>query len=189
MSKQLKESATPVLLNNLVVKTKRLDSSGSTRSIGSPIDTFLETQKIFLKNQNGSTKNTPDNNKNDVSYSDIEDDVEEGTNHLFNRLTEIEPRVSISESCIESDSDSEDFEHSNTSVANFNNGYNTHSPMSMVFDTKSNSNLHLVTDQSHCNSQRNSIYKNTFTTSSSSLDNAEEKLKNDDFDQAREETP
>ena len=187
MSKQLKESATPVLLNNLVVKTKRLDSSGSTRSIGSPIDTFLETQKIFLKNQNGSTKNTPDNNKNDVSYSDIEDDVEEGTNHLFNRLTEIEPRVSISESCIESDSDSEDFEQSNTSVANFNNGYNTHSPMSMVFDTKSNSNLHLVTDQSHCNSQRNSIYKNTFTTSSSSLDNAEEKLKNDDFDQAIEE--
>lgn len=187
MSKQLKEAATPVLVNNLVVKTKRLDSSASTRSMGSPIDTFLETQKIFLKNQKGNNVNNADNNENEGACSDV-DDMDDDNQSQFYRASEIEPRISISESCIESDSDSEDMEHTSIPANSYNNGYNTHSPMSMVFDTKSHSNLHLVNEQCHSNSQRNSIYKSTFTTSSSSLDTVEEKLKNgEEFDHAIEE--
>ena len=187
MSKQLKEAATPVLVNNLVVRTKRLDSSGSTRSMGSPIDTFLETQKMFLKNQKENNMNNADNNENERVYCDV-DDMDDEHQCRFYRPTEIETRVSISESCIESDSDSEDMEHKNIPANNYNNGYNTHSPMSMVFDTKSHSNLHLVNERSHSTSQKNSVYKGAFTTSSSSLDTAEEKVKNgEEFDQVIEE--
>lgn len=167
MDKHLKESSTPVLVNNLVLKTKRLGSSSSTRSIGSPIDTFLETQKMFLKNQNVNT--TSKSNLHDDSYTDEDESEERGNTNQ----TEIEPRVSISESCISSDSDSEDFDQSNTSLAN--NGYNTHSPMSMITDTKSHSNLHLMNEANNQSSQRNSIYKSTFSTSNSSLDTDENK--------------
>lgn len=178
MDKPLKESSTPVLVNNLVIKTKRLDSSSSTRSFGSPIDTFLETQRRFIKNQNVNTNNN--DNIHDDSYSD-EDVSEERNSH---NQTAIEPRVSISESCIESDSDSEDFEQSNTSLAN--NGYNTHSPMSMIIDTKSHSNLHLITE-ANPSSQRNSVYKSTFSTSNSSLETVDENKHADELDDVIED--
>lgn len=167
MDKHLKESSTPVLVNNFVLKTKRLGSSSSTRSIGSPIDTFLETQKMFLKNQHVNP--TSRSSLHDDSYTDENESEERDSPNQ----QEIEPRVSISESCISSDSDSEDFEQSNTSLANY--GHSTHSPMSMITDTKSHSNLHLMNEANIPSSQRNPIYKSTFSTSNSSLETDENK--------------
>ena len=148
MAEQQKGSVTPFPVNNLVARTQRLDSAGSSRSIGSPIDTFKQTQERYNKATNGS----------DISDGD-DDEME---NHNFNHRQQgvgDDARISISESCIESESDSgiED-DQSNVNI----------SPVSMINDSKIQSSIPLV------HSKLTPFYTNTDLTSTRSLDALEE---------------
>ncbi|XBW37485.1 hypothetical protein QEN19_003066 [Hanseniaspora menglaensis] len=142
MSEKLNGLGTPVLIKNLVTRTQRMDSNGSSRSIGSPIETFRQTQERYNKANNGS--GILADNDEDVDFQNV--GLREQT---------MEPRISISESCIESESDSE----------GENRGS---SPASAMYQGNNNSNISIE------QKIKKNMYRNVFSSSTSSLDAVEE---------------